>query len=125
MKDFFLQFFTWWHGQTLGTRFFTWRNGELVGEDASGNKYYRSADDKRWITYNGEIDASRVPAGWHGWLHHRTDVSPADEDYAVREWEMPHLANMTGTGGAYRPKGSLANPASRDKPVTDYEAWTP
>ena len=50
MKDFFLQFFTWWHGQTLGTRFFTWRNGELVGEDASGNKYYRSAEAKRWIT---------------------------------------------------------------------------
>ena len=32
MKSFLLQFFTWWHGQTLNTRFHTWRKGERVGE---------------------------------------------------------------------------------------------
>ena len=26
MKTFLLQFFTWWNGQTLGTRFHTWRH---------------------------------------------------------------------------------------------------
>ncbi|HET7716433.1 MAG TPA: NADH:ubiquinone oxidoreductase subunit NDUFA12, partial [Bauldia sp.] len=30
MKRFLLQFFTWWNGQTLGTRFFTWRKGIAV-----------------------------------------------------------------------------------------------
>ena len=33
------QIFTWWNGQTIGTRFYTARNGELVGEDDQGNRY--------------------------------------------------------------------------------------
>ena len=41
LKEFFTQFFTWWNGQTLGTRFHTWRFGELVGTDEFGNRYYR------------------------------------------------------------------------------------
>ena len=41
MKTFLLQFFTWWNGQTLGTRFWTWRKGEFVGSDEAGNRYYR------------------------------------------------------------------------------------
>jgi NADH:ubiquinone oxidoreductase subunit len=36
---FLKQFFTWWSGQTLGTRFFTWRKGEHVGTDQAGNHY--------------------------------------------------------------------------------------
>jgi len=124
MKNFFLQFFTWWHGQTLGTRFFTWRKGEKVGEDASGNTYYQHGE-QRWVIYNGEAEPSRIPGGWHGWIHHRTDVAPSQEDYAIREWELPHLMNMTGTGGAYRPKGSLANQEKRPDAVGDYEAWSP
>ncbi|MEM9734002.1 MAG: NADH:ubiquinone oxidoreductase subunit NDUFA12 [Pseudomonadota bacterium] len=125
MKKFLLSFFTWWHNQTLGTRFFTWRKGERVGEDASGNVYYRSADDRRWVIYNGEIDASRIPAGWHGWLHHRTDVAPSDEDYVMREWEMPHKPNLTGTPGAYTPRGAVASQEKRPEVTGDYEAWTP
>ena len=39
MKDWLLQIFTWWNGQTIGTRFHTWRHGELVGEDEFGNVY--------------------------------------------------------------------------------------
>ena len=42
MKDWLLQIFTWWNGQTIGTRFHTWRHGELVGEDEFGNVYYRT-----------------------------------------------------------------------------------
>ena len=41
MKTFLLQFFTWWNGQTLGTRFTTWRMGVPVGTDKAGNHYYR------------------------------------------------------------------------------------
>jgi len=124
MKNFLMQFFTWWHGQTLGTRFFTWRKGEKVGEDASGNAYYQHGEH-RWVIYNGEAEPSRIPGGWHGWMHHRTDTAPSQEDYAIREWELPHLQNMTGTGAAYRPKGSLANQEKRPDAVGDYEAWTP
>src|SRR5215207_9643720 len=41
MKDYLVQFFTWWNGSTLGTRFYTWRFGQFVGEDELGNRYYR------------------------------------------------------------------------------------
>jgi len=57
---------TWWNGQTLNTQLFTWRKGIKVGEDAEGNVYYRNADSsKRWVIFNGEIEATRVNADWH------------------------------------------------------------
>lgn len=123
MKNFLLQFFTWWNGQTLGTRIFTWRNGERVGEDESGNVYYKSAEGKRWVIYNGEAEASAIPAGWHGWMHYRTDIAPSEEDYKQREWEVAHRANPTGSAGAYRPR-SAANDTSTTGDG-DYQAWTP
>ena len=75
LKQFITQFFTWWNGQTLGTRFHTWRFGEFVGEDEFGNRYYRRkghvidsnmGDERRWVIYNGLADLSRVPPGWRG-----------------------------------------------------------
>jgi NADH:ubiquinone oxidoreductase subunit len=125
MKNFLLQFFTWWSGQTLGTRFFTWRKGTRVGEDQFGNVYYKSADDRRWVIYADQSEASSIPAGWHGWIAHRTDVAPSDEDYKAHEWELGHKQNMTGTSGAYRPKGSIANQEKRPEVTGDYEAWSP
>ena len=123
---FLLEFFTWWNGQTLGTRFFTWRKGELVGEDASGNKYYRERDGKRrWVVYNGLADASRVSPDWHGWLHYTVDTPPTEEDYMPRDWQKPHKANMTGTPQAYRPAGSILTPAERPSATGDYDAWKP
>lgn len=133
MKTFLTQFFTWWNGQTLGTRLFTWRTGERIGQDEFGNTYYRTrggakdpalGHERRWVIYNGVAEGSMVPPGWHGWLHHRTDTAPSQESYAPREWEQPHQGNLTGSAGAYRPKGSIigaAQPASGK----DYQPWTP
>src|SRR5258706_193125 len=85
MKQFLLQFFTWWNGQTLGTRFWTWRAGEPVGTDEFGNSYYRTkTGDRRWVIYNGEAEASRIPAAWHGWMHKRTDIPPPEDTYKPR-----------------------------------------
>ena len=85
MKRFLLEFFTWWNGQTLGTRFWTWRKGESVGEDEQGNRYYRERNGKRrWVIYNGLADASRIPPGWYGWMHHRSDEPPGA--YTPRLW---------------------------------------
>ena len=130
MKTLILQFFTWWNSATWGTRLFTWRKGEFVGEDEFGNVYYQGGKDsegrtRRWVIYNGPAEASAIPPGWHGWMHHRTDVSPADEQYKPRDWQLPHLPNMTGTGAAYRPKGSILNPAERPRVTGDYDAWSP
>ena len=115
MKQFLLKIFTWWNGQTFGTQLWTWRFGELVGQDEQGNPYYRTKGGKidptlgferRWVVYNGYAEASQVPPSWHGWLHHTVDVAPTEENYTPREWEKPHVPNMTGTPSAYRPSGS-------------------
>ena len=130
MKTFLLQFFTWWNGQTLGTRFDTWRKGALVGTDQFGNRYYRekkagkaTSGERRWVIYNGMAEASSIPPGWHGWMHHRQDEPPAS--YAAREWEKPHEPNLTGTPAAYRPPGSILRANPQTPGEADYEPWTP
>jgi NADH:ubiquinone oxidoreductase subunit len=134
MKLFLLKFFTWWNGQTFGTQLWTWRFGELVGQDEQGNSYYRTKGrkidptlgfERRWVIYNGYAEASRVPPSWHGWLHHTVDVAPTEENYTPREWEKPHVPNMTGTPAAYRPSGSTLASGRRPKATGDYQAWTP
>jgi NADH:ubiquinone oxidoreductase subunit len=126
------QIFTWWNRQTLNTQFYTWRFGEKVGEDQFGNIYYRKPGpdpalgfERRWVIYAGVADGSLTPPGWYGWLHHTVDVAPTDETYKPREWEMPHLPNMTGTPQAWRPPGSTLRDGERPPATGDYEAWTP
>ncbi|TDQ66440.1 NADH:ubiquinone oxidoreductase subunit [Maritalea mobilis] len=126
MKQFLAELFIWWHGQTLGTRLHTALHGQFVGEDEAGNRYFKSKKgDRRWVLYNGPAEASRIPSGWHGWMHHRTDITPVDKKYDARSWELPHKPNMTGTAHAYRPKGSMLNDQSRPDVTGDYDAWSP
>ncbi len=118
------EIFTWWAGQTVGTRFSTWRKGKLVGEDENGNKFYTSHDGaKRWVIYEGEAEASKVSADWHGWLHKTYDELPSDKPLVHQSWEKPHVPNMTGTGLEYRPAGSITLAAPKE--AKDYEAWVP
>ncbi|TKT79200.1 NADH:ubiquinone oxidoreductase subunit NDUFA12 [Aquamicrobium sp. LC103] len=130
MTTFLKQFFTWWNGQTLGTRFHTWRKGKRVGSDEFGNVYYEGGVDpegrtRRWVIYNGYSEASTVPPGWNGWIQHRVDTPPTDEDYKPREWQKPHEPNLTGSAAAYRPKGSILGTEERPRVTGDYDAWTP
>jgi NADH:ubiquinone oxidoreductase subunit len=134
MKRFLLLMLTWWNGQTFGTMVWTWRYGEVVGEDEFGNRYYRTRGGKidptlgferRWVIYNGYADASKVPPRWFGWLHHTVDVAPTEEEYRPREWEKPHVPNMTGTSFAYRPPGSTLREGRRAPATGDYLPWTP
>lgn len=115
---------TWWNGQTLNTQLHTWRRGVKVGEDAQGNRFYTTKDGKRrWVIFNGEIEASRISPDWHGWLHHTFKDAPTEKPLAHKAWEKPHQENLTGTALAYAPAGSIrrAEPAPRK----DYEAWSP
>ena len=127
IKQFLTEIFSWWSGQTWGTRLWIWRFGDYVGSDEFGNKYYQDRKaDRRYVTYgSGYADASSIPPGWHGWMHHRTDVVPTDAKYAARAWEKPHEPNMTGTAAAYRPDGSLLNKGERPRVTGDYQAWSP
>ncbi|TCP63144.1 NADH:ubiquinone oxidoreductase subunit [Rhodovulum bhavnagarense] len=122
--DSVLKLVTWWNNETVGTRLFTARNGQKVGEDEQGNVFYQSRDGKRrWVIYDGEVEASRVSPDWHGWLHHTYDTPPTEAPLPKKSWQKPHSANLTGTPFAYAPSGSLrrAQPAER----RDYEAWQP
>src|ERR1700759_2770963 len=109
MKQVFLKVFTWGNGQTFGTQLWTWRFGELVGADEQGNRYYRTKGGKidpslgfegRWGVYNGYAEATPVPPSGRAWLHNPADGPPTEEPYPPREWEKPHIPNMTGTPAA-------------------------
>ena len=116
--------FTWWDGQTHGTQLFTWRNGVRVGSDAQGNLFYRTKDDsRRWVIFNGAIEASKIDPDWHGWLHRTWNEPPTDKPLVHKVWEKPHQENLTGSAMAYAPTGSIRR--SEQTARSDYEAWTP
>lgn len=123
--------FTWWNGATIGARFDIGRRARYVGQDDQGNKYYEERKPslegrkRRYVIYNGYAEPSRVPAEWHGWLHHTFDKPPTEAPLPSKPWEKPHKPNLTGTLAAYRPPGSLSEGGERAKSSGDYEAWSP
>jgi len=118
--------FIWWRGATLGTLVTTWFSGQFVGEDTYGNRYYQNKTGlRRWVLYNGTVEASRVPPDWHGWLHHTFKEPPTIAPLGNRSWEKEHQPNLTGTAGAYHPPGSLAAEGERPAATGDYQAWKP
>ena len=117
-------------------RLFTWLKGEEVGRDTFGNRYFREKGgsslhpdslrkERRWVIFDGETEASRVPPDWHAWLHHTVTESPSPGGPARRPWEKEHRPNLTGTGQAYRPPGHTLSGGKRARGTGDYEPWTP
>ena len=70
MLTVFKQIFTWWNQETLGTKIYTILFGKFVGKDSFGNIYYNSKSGKRWVIYNGEVEASKIPNEWYSWMHY-------------------------------------------------------
>ena len=114
---------------TIGTRLFTYFRGRPVGTDEAGNRYFEEKRaragrrSRRWVLYEGEAEASKVPPEWHAWLHFTTDepISMASR----KAWQKPHLPNLTGTSDSYRPPGHDYSGGQRPTATGDYEAWTP
>lgn len=128
----FSEIFSWWGGNTWGTRLYTWRKGKHVGTDEFGNRYYIQRSGvgpmgvpRRWVVYPNLSEASQVPPDWHGWLHYTVDALPTEGNYQPRPWQQPHQMNMTGTAAAYRPQGSIIGAHNRAKTSGDYKAWKP
>lgn len=126
------EIFSWWGGNTWGTRLFTRRFGRQVGEDDFGNRYYVQKSGNgplgvpaRWVVYQHASEASQVPPEWHGWLHHTVDELPGDEAYQAKPWQLAHQMNHTGTARAYRPAGSILGKGVRAKASADYKPWKP
>lgn len=116
---------------TITTRLHSHFFGRPVGEDSFGNRYFTEKNPpkhrraKRWVMYNGIVEPSKVPAEWHSWLHHTSDVPPSQRNVQHYSWEKPHTPNLTGTQGAYLPPGHIAKGAQRAGSTADYEAWKP
>ena len=79
-----------------------------IGTDQFGNRYYEERrartgkPPRRYVRYNGIAEASKVPADWHGWLHHTESTPPPVGGYdkhvlaagasAECDWHQPRLS---------------------------------
>ena len=111
------EIFTWWNQQTLGTRIQIFFFGKLAGKDHLGNKYYQSKSGKRWVTYSGEIEASKIPNEWYSWMHFINNNIENTHQIKKYEWQKEHLSNQTGSENSYHPKQN--NNAVKKK----YNSW--
>lgn len=111
------------------TRIHVRMSADLVGTDDFGNRYYeerkrrKGKPRRRYVLYKGMVEASKVPADWHGWLHH-TESSPPKPG-PRHEWQQEHLPNTTGTIHAHRPQGHILKGGKRAPATGDYEPWKP
>ncbi len=117
------EIFTWWNGQTIGTRLWTYFSGIPAGVDSQGNKYFHNKKDtKRWVIYADEVESTYVNPEWNNWLRF-TSREKASEDKKYK-WQKNHLSNQTGTANAYDPEKNNTNDSSK-KRNDDYIKWSP
>jgi NADH:ubiquinone oxidoreductase subunit len=109
--------FIWWNQETLGTKLKTIFYGKLAGKDSSGNKYYESKSGKRWVIYNDEIDASKIPNEWFSWMHFTNNRIENNHELKKYDWQKPHQSNLTGTEEAYYPN------KDKDGIKKKYSSW--
>ena len=126
LKIFFKMLFTWWNGKTLGTLLFTWRNGVFVGADSYGNSYYKSKnDEKRWVIYKDDSEASKIDPNWHSWIRFTVNKIPSVNTNKYK-WEKPYVQNLTGLSSVYRPHQSVSDKNTKRANIeTDYSSWEP
>ncbi|MCX7338773.1 MAG: NADH-ubiquinone oxidoreductase subunit NDUFA12 family protein [Alphaproteobacteria bacterium] len=106
----------------IGIYLLTWFRGRWIGQDEFGNRYYQTKNPKsgcaikRWVLYSGKAEASKIPAGWRGWLHYTASEPPSGE--RRYDWQQKHLPNLTGT--------PLAHDPNKGSPIKqNYESWNP
>ena len=110
-------FFIWWKRQTFGTFLKTLFFGKLVGEDESGNKYYKNKQDERWVIYSNNIEATKITSDWFLWMHHTVDNIPYKNEKKYI-WQKQHLDNRTGTKDSYKP-----TKIKKENKLKKYETW--
>jgi NADH:ubiquinone oxidoreductase subunit len=100
-----------------------------IGHDEFGNKYYEqkkaqsNKKNKRMVNYKGINEASKVPAKYHGWLHHYSDNFPKTSK-SKHKWQKQHLPNLSGTKYAYEPK-NINQGIEHSNKSREYTSWSP
>ena len=110
-------FFTWWNKQTFGTFLKTLFFGKYMGKDDSGNKYYKSKHDERWVIYSKEVESTKITSDWFMWMHHTIDKIPS-KDQERYIWQKDHSENKTGSKDSYKPVKIKKNTN-----LKKYETW--
>ena len=117
MLTFFKQIFTWWNHQTLGTRIYTLFFGKYKGNDYFGNKYFQSKSGRRWVIYNGEVDATKIPNEWYSWIHYLNNKIENTQNIKKYKWQKKNSPNRTGTSKAFHPNKDNKNEYKK------YKTW--
>lgn len=115
----------------IDTKFLLWLNFKQKGVDKFGNKYYESKRVNKYtgrktrsVMFKGLNETSKVPPGWHGWLHYSLNEAPKKSEVQY-DWQKEYLPNLTGTRHAYRPKSHMIFGGIRANVASDYWAWRP
>ncbi len=111
----------------IATRIYTFLFGQFVGKDEYGNSYFRrryakpinDKTEKRWVIYNGLVEATKVPPLWHRWLHFMSDHLPSEINITKQKWHKAHQPNFTATSAAYSPYQAT------NKQKSTYQTWQP
>ena len=117
MLTIFKQIFTWWNHQTLGTRLYTLFFGKFKGKDYFGNKYYQNKSGKRWVIYNGEVDATKIPNEWYSWMHYLNNKIEHTQELKKFNWQKKNIPNQTGTNKSFHPNKNSKNDYKK------YKSW--
>lgn len=102
-------------------------SSKKVGSDEFGNNYFEEKTvrygnkKKRFIIYNGIVEASKIPSPWHRWIHYTSNEIPVNASTKKCSWQKIHLPNLSGTPYRYSPlkEGARKNVGS------DYQSWQP
>lgn len=96
-----------------------------AGIDQFGNIYYISktknylGQEKRFVSYQGLNESSKVPPLWHAWLHYLSDEIPGEANNKKYSWQKEHQPNLSGTKYAYNPA------LSKHIKIKTYSSWNP
>ncbi|KAM9942382.1 hypothetical protein ACTFIT_005762 [Dictyostelium discoideum] len=78
-------------------------------------RYYENRQEiygrHRWVEYGDykSNDPTTIPPEYHSWIHHVSDKLPSEMLPFSPTYKRPHIANPTGTDGAYTPPNFLFN----------------
>ena len=103
----------------LGTIINTLLFGKKTGEDNFGNTYYLNKNNKRWVLYYKNNDASSVPPEWQAWLTYTINDAPKNNK-KKKKWQIKHEPNNTGLNYILN-----KNNKEEKTEISSYNSWAP